>query len=115
MKLNVEQLKEAHFQIDQFIRDPKLYGEALKRSKNKAIDLVKARAMINKAIELLGDDAFFDVVAMLEDGVPLAADEHREMCRLNNEGMTQLLGDPEVVRSWAVMLDMLGDYIPELK
>jgi len=116
MKLNIEQLKEAHFQIDQFVRDPKLYSAALKRSRKKAMGLCQARALLKSAMELLGDDDFFDIVAMLEEGKPLAPDEQCDLCRIGNKEMSEIMRkEGRVAKQWAVVIDALMGSIPVLK
>lgn len=113
MKLNITQLEYAHRQIDEFIRNKKQYEQAIKRSKSKVMDLVKARHCIKKAIDLLGDDEFFDAIAMLENG-PLAHDERVDLCRVDNASMRRELLDSDVAEEWGIIACAFLDNIPIL-
>lgn len=130
MKLSVEQLKEAHFQLDQFIRDPILYKKALKRSKSTTCSLVQARRIIKKAMDLLGDDEFFNIIAMCESG-PLAPSEKRDFCVLNSVDLKKMMQPPKkdgkyidldevikaesITKEWASLFTAVIDNIPVLK
>lgn len=113
-EFDISNLVEAHMLIDEFIRDKKLYQEARRRSEKKAISLVQARRLLKKAVDLLGDDKFYDVMSMLEE--PPGPDEKISLQRAHNEDMRRdLFSTSEEVVEWGIVYDAFFDSIGTIK